>query len=94
MEGTKKVRIPHILRTLVNFLVFLDFVFSEIISPLPKCNEPISTIRKPYDVPKNFKKSTEVENWKGTKNVRIPHILRTLVNLFYFNFKLFVEKIG
>ena len=29
MEGTNNVRIPHILRTLVNFLVFLDFDFSE-----------------------------------------------------------------
>ena len=26
-EGTKNVRIPHILRTLANFLVFLDFDF-------------------------------------------------------------------
>ena len=26
-EGTKNVRIPHILLTLVNFLVFLDFDF-------------------------------------------------------------------
>ena len=24
-EGTKNVRIPHILRTIINFLVFLDF---------------------------------------------------------------------
>ena len=28
LEGTKNVRIPDILRTLVNFLVFLDFDFS------------------------------------------------------------------
>ena len=28
-EGMKNVRIPHILRTLVNFLVFLHFDFSE-----------------------------------------------------------------
>ena len=36
------------------------------------------------DAQKNFKKSTEVENWEGTKNVRILHILRTLVNFWVF----------
>ena len=40
-EATKNVRIPHIFCTLVNFLVFLDFDFPEMIWPPPKCNEPI-----------------------------------------------------
>ena len=31
-----------------------------------------------------FKKLKEVENGKGTKNVRIHHILRTLVNFLVF----------
>ena len=44
------------------------------------CNGPIQATSKPYDDPKNFKKSKEVEIWEGMKNVRIPHILRTLVN--------------
>ena len=36
---------------------------------------------------KNFKKPKEVEIWEGTKNVRIPHIFRTLVNfLVFFDF--------
>ena len=39
---------------------------------------------------KNFKNSKEVENWEGTKNVRISHILRTLVNfLVFFDFDFF-----
>ena len=33
---------------------------------------------------KNFKKPKEMEIWEGTKNVRIPHILRTLVNFLVF----------
>ena len=41
-------------------------------------------ISKPYDVPKNFKNSKEVENWEGTKNVRILHILCTLSNFLVF----------
>ena len=80
----KNLMIPHILHTLDNFLIFLDLDFSEIISPPPKCNEPFLTISKPYEVPKNFKNFKILENWEGTKNVRIPHTLRTLVNFFVF----------
>ena len=83
-EGTKNVRIPYILRTLVNFLVFFDFDFSDVIWPRYKCNGPIQETSKPYDAPKNFKKSKEMEIREGTKNVRIPHILRTLVNFLVF----------
>ena len=36
---------------------------------------------------KNFKKPKEVEIWENTKNVRNPHILRTLVHfLVFFDF--------
>ena len=58
--------------------------------PPPKCNEPIWTISRPYEVPKNFEKFKQVENGKGKKIVMIPHILRTLSNFlvlldFYFS---------
>ena len=33
---------------------------------------------------KDFKKCKEVENWEDTKNVRISHIFRTLVNFLVF----------
>ena len=33
---------------------------------------------------KKFKKSKDVENLEGTKNVRIPHILHTPVNFLVF----------
>ena len=78
-KGTKNVRNPHILRTLPNFLVFL-----EIIWPPPTSNEPIETSSKPYEVPKIFKRFKEVKKLEGTKNVRIPHILRTLPNFLVF----------
>ena len=39
---------------------------------------------------KNFKKPKEVEIWDSTKNVRIPHIIRTLVNfLVFFDYDFF-----
>ena len=37
-----------------------------------------------YEVPKFFKNFKQVENWEGAKNVRIPHILRTLPNFLVF----------
>ena len=37
-----------------------------------------------YDVPKIFKNFKQVENWESTKNVRIPHILRSLLNFLVF----------
>ena len=40
-EGTNNLRIPHILRTLLNFLVFLDINFSGNRFTFPKYNEPI-----------------------------------------------------
>ena len=78
-EGTKNVRIPDILRTLPNFLVFL-----EIIWPPPTSNEPIETSSKPYEVPKIFKKFKEVKKWEGTKNVRNSHIFCTLPKFLVF----------
>ena len=85
-EGTKNVRNPHILRILVNFLVFLDFDFSG-------CHFTTFYVQWTYLnniqaiwYPKIFKKPNEEENLEGTKNVRIPQILRTLVN-FLKNFR-------
>ena len=46
--------------------------------------DPISTLSKPYEVPKNFEKFKELEYGEGTKNVRIPHILRILSNFLVF----------
>ena len=80
----KNVRNPHILRTFSNFLVFLAFNFSGLIRTPPKWNQPIQATSKPYDDPKNFKKSKEVENREGTNNVRNLHILRTVVNFLVF----------
>ena len=64
-----------------------------ILTPL-KCNELIQTISKSYKVPKKNLSIKEAKKWEGTKNVRNPHILRTLVNFFVFlDFDFFSEVI-
>ena len=84
-KGTKNVRNPHILRTLPNFHLFevlkilLDFIchgycLNRLI-PLRWCS---NESRKNPNA-KILKKIIQ-----GTKNVRIPHILRTLANLYFF----------
>ena len=46
-----------------------------------------------YEVPKSFEKFKEMENGKGTKNVRNHRILRTLGNfLVFLDFDFFQES--
>ena len=81
---------PHILRTLTNFLAFVNFDFFRafVWEPL-KGNESIYRICKPYEVQIIFKNFKEEEIRKSTKNVGIPFILCSLANffsIFYFYF--------
>ena len=60
------MRNPHILRTLVNFFLFLVFdFFSEIIITPSKCSEPIQTISKRCEVPDFFLKVHRSGEWEG-----------------------------
>ena len=44
---------------------------------------------------KNFEKFKEMENGKGTKNVKNPHILRTLANyLIFLDFYFFGQHLN
>ena len=74
-EGTKNMRIPYILRTITNFLVFFYFDFfrasiEHALSVINLFKQYPSDIRSNFFLKKNFK---EVEIREDTKNMRIPH---------------------
>ena len=89
-EGIKNVRIPHILRTLVNFLVFLDSDFFR------KSFHHLQSVRNLFKQHPSHMMSQKVlkppKKWLGCclnrfvtlRNVRIPHIFCTLVKFFVF----------
>ena len=85
MKGTKNVRIPHILCTLINFFSILGFwffrkSFDHLLSVMNLFKQYPSHMKSP----KVLKSSIIVENGKGTKNVRILHILHNLSNFLVF----------
>ena len=80
-KGMKNVRNPHILRILVNFLKKFRFGFfgmsvDHVLSVTNLLKQHPSHMKSQFF----FSSIKEVENGEGTKNVRIPHILRTISN--------------